>query len=86
MDKHGNVVGTMGISRDITERKRIEQELHKYRVRLEELVSERTAELQQANEELEQDIARAKARRGKPGGEGARASQIQYDPRKPLAD
>ncbi len=60
IDKQGNVVGTMGISRDITERKRIEQELHKYRVRLEELVSERTAELKQANEELERDIAARK--------------------------
>jgi diguanylate cyclase (GGDEF)-like protein/PAS domain S-box-containing protein len=60
IDKEGNVIGTMGISRDITERKRIEQELHKYRVRLEELVSERTAELKQANEELERDIAARK--------------------------
>ncbi len=60
MDKQGNVIGTMGISRDITERKRIEQELHKHRVRLEELVSERTAELKQANEELERDVAARK--------------------------
>jgi PAS domain S-box-containing protein len=61
MDHRGNVIGTMGISRDITERKRVEQELQKYRVRLEELVAERTAELIRANEELERDIAARKA-------------------------
>ena len=61
MDHRGNVIGTMGISRDITERKRGEQELQEYRVRLEELVAERTAELIRTNEELERDIAARKA-------------------------
>jgi diguanylate cyclase (GGDEF)-like protein/PAS domain S-box-containing protein len=61
MDRKGNVIGTMGISRDITERKRVEQELQKHRVRLEELVAERTAELLRTNEELESDIAARKA-------------------------
>ena len=56
----GTVIGTMGISRDITERKRVERELREYRVRLEELVAERTAELKRANEELERDIAARK--------------------------
>ncbi len=60
MDHEGNVIGTMGISRDITDRKRAERELLEYRVRLEELVAERTAELIQANEELERDIAARK--------------------------
>jgi len=59
-DEPGNIIGTMGISRDITERKRIEQELQEYRARLEELVAIRTAELQRANELLEQDIAARK--------------------------
>lgn len=59
-DSEGNIIGTMGISRDITERKRVERELEKYRTRLEELVGVRTAELQQANELLERDIAARK--------------------------
>src|SRR5580658_672619 len=60
IDDQGSVIGTMGISRDITERKHVEQELREYRVRLEGLVAERTAELVQANAELERDIAARK--------------------------
>jgi diguanylate cyclase (GGDEF)-like protein/PAS domain S-box-containing protein len=60
IDDQGSVIGTMGISRDITERKHVEQELKEYRVRLEGLVAERTAELVQANAELERDIAARK--------------------------
>ena len=59
-DGQGNIIGTMGISRDITDRKRVERELQEYRTRLEDLVSTRTAELRQANELLEQDIAARK--------------------------
>jgi diguanylate cyclase (GGDEF)-like protein/PAS domain S-box-containing protein len=60
-DKEGNIVGTMGISRDITERKRVEQELEDYRAHLEELVAKRTAELVCANELLERDVTARKA-------------------------
>src|SRR5579864_8103578 len=42
-DHQGNIIGTMGISRDITERKRVERELQEYRTRLEDLVASRTA-------------------------------------------
>ena len=56
-DGNGNIIGTMGISRDITERKRVELELEKYRTQLEDLVFQRTAELRHANELLEKDIA-----------------------------
>jgi len=59
-DHQGNIIGTMGISRDITERKRVERELQEYRTRLEDLVASRTAELQRANKLLEQDIAARK--------------------------
>ena len=60
-DQQGNIIGTMGISRDITERKRVEQELGEYRAHLEDLVARRTAELVRANELLESDIAARKA-------------------------
>ena len=51
------VIGT-GI--DVTERIRIEEELKNYKDHLEKLVEERTMQLNQANEELQQDIARRK--------------------------
>ena len=44
-DADGNVIGTMGISRDITERRRMEQELEDHRVHLEKLVADRRASL-----------------------------------------
>src|SRR6478752_6978501 len=59
-DDQGNVIGTMGISRDITERKRVERELEEYRTKLEDLVAVRTTELRRANELLEKDIAARK--------------------------
>ena len=59
-DNYGKIIGTMGISRDITDRKHAEQELHEYRVHLEELVAQRTTELVRANELLEEDIAARK--------------------------
>jgi PAS domain S-box-containing protein len=52
-DKDGRVSGVLAIGHDITQRKRTEEKLSKYREHLEELVRERTAELEAANEELE---------------------------------
>ena len=52
----GELIGTMGVSRDITERKRAQRELDQYRLHLEELVAARTAELVLVNQELEHDI------------------------------
>jgi PAS domain S-box-containing protein len=51
-DRNGNIIGTVGISRDITDRRRAQQELQEYKTHLEELVKARTAELTRANEQL----------------------------------
>ena len=56
----GRILGTMGISQDITQRKRAEQELQDYKEHLESLVAQRTAELMRVNLELERDIAARK--------------------------
>jgi len=50
----------IGIGIDVTDQKRIEEELEKHRNHLEKLVAEKTAELNQTNEELRQDILRRK--------------------------
>jgi PAS domain S-box-containing protein len=55
VDAKGIVVGTMGISRDITERKRMEREVEEHRVHLEKLVAQSTAELASANELMRRD-------------------------------
>jgi PAS domain S-box-containing protein len=45
---NGNPINFATVTRDITERKRLDRELHQHREQLEELVQERTAELQEA--------------------------------------
>ncbi|MDE2441156.1 MAG: PAS domain S-box protein, partial [Betaproteobacteria bacterium] len=52
-DDHHQVVGIFGISRDITERIIFENELRLHRQRLEELVAQRTAELEEARRAAE---------------------------------
>ena len=49
----GQLQGYRGVDRDITQRKRVEQELQAYRENLERLVAERTAALERSNRELE---------------------------------
>ncbi len=57
IDAEGQLLGTTGFARDITERMRAEEELRQHREHLEELVTERTAELQRTNAELHQAMA-----------------------------
>lgn len=53
----GAPTGFVAVIRDITERRRVEEELRRHREHLEELVAERTAELTQANNQLQKEIA-----------------------------
>ncbi len=53
----GEFAGLVGVSRDITKRKRAEEELKRHRDHLEELVAKRTGELRKSNEELQLEIA-----------------------------
>jgi PAS domain S-box-containing protein len=51
-DTRGNVLGVFAAARDVTEKKRAEDELDRYREHLEELVEERTAELRRSEVSL----------------------------------
>ncbi len=51
-DAQGHLLGLVGISHDITERKAAEAELQRHREHLEQLVAERTAELEASHQRL----------------------------------
>jgi PAS domain S-box-containing protein len=53
LDEHGNAVNVVGIVQDITQRKRIENEIFKLNQELEERVKLRTEQLMAANKEME---------------------------------
>lgn len=55
-DGYGDIIGSVTVVRDITEPKKTERELDKHRQHLQELVKERTAELQQSEENFRQSI------------------------------
>ena len=59
-DRRGKVLYYDGISEDITERKRIEEELQQYRLNLEDLVKERTVALENTNKQLQTEISERK--------------------------
>ncbi|NOH04054.1 MAG: PAS domain S-box protein [Chloroflexi bacterium] len=53
LDKHGSPDGILGVTRDITERRRAAEELRRLNAELEQRVAERTSKLQSVNEYLE---------------------------------
>lgn len=59
-NKQGKVIGTFGLSRDITEIKQYRDALQKAKDELEERVKERTAELSEAKFKLEQNLEQLK--------------------------
>jgi PAS domain S-box-containing protein len=56
-DSDGSIVGIVGIGRDITDKRRAEQELEAYRHSLEEMVAARIVDLAQVNDQLSAEIA-----------------------------
>ncbi len=60
-DPEGDASGMIVLTRDITEMKKAERELAKHRDHLEQLVNDRTRELQEANLQLSDEIAERKA-------------------------
>ena len=59
-DDKGNIIGILGIFWDISEQKRIREELRKHHANLEYMVDNRTAELRKINEQLKKEIAERK--------------------------
>ncbi|RMG90985.1 MAG: PAS domain S-box protein [Candidatus Dadabacteria bacterium] len=55
-DEDGNLSGDIVIYRDVTEQRRRDAELERYRTRLEEMVRERTRALEEANARLSREI------------------------------
>jgi PAS domain S-box-containing protein len=51
-DKDGKVVSYVGIARDVTDKKKTEEELERYREHLEDLVDQRTRELEASQSQL----------------------------------
>jgi light-regulated signal transduction histidine kinase (bacteriophytochrome) len=52
-DEGGNITGFVGLVYDLTERKQVEEKIHQLNQELEQRVVERTAQLTEANKELE---------------------------------
>lgn len=60
MDKHGTIINFIAIKEDITEKIAKEEELTNYRIHLENLVEERTLELNRLNQELLEQLNKEK--------------------------
>jgi len=60
LDTSGNIIGILGVSRDITDRKLIEVKIKQYQKNLENLVQERTKDLEKTNMQLDTSNERLK--------------------------
>jgi PAS domain S-box-containing protein len=56
INNKGEVVGVIGVSMDVTERKQAEEELRKYRDQLEDMVKQRTADLSNVLMEVKETV------------------------------
>ncbi len=63
-DPSGQLVETDAIARNITELKKAEKELHLHREHLEELVRQRTVELEEGNQDLQAEVVERKRAEG----------------------
>lgn len=72
-DGCGEIVGIVGIIVDVTEQKRIENELRKHRDQLDELVAQRTTQLADANARLHAEIGERERAR-----DALRSSEERY--------
>jgi PAS domain S-box-containing protein len=78
-DENGDTIGILGIFEDITERKRNEEKLQKSCAHLEELVSNRAAELETVKRDLQREVGeRRRAEERLQELEGLRTLREQY--------
>ena len=71
--QNGKVVGTQGVIRDITERKKAEEQLKKAHEELETRVKQRTADLAKAVETLQKEVAERKR-----AEESLRSAEVRF--------
>jgi len=77
-NKSGRATHYLAILEDITERKRVLAELRRHRHHLQELVDERTAELTQVNEKLQQEVEE-RSRMAEMNRQGRERLRLQYN-------
>jgi PAS domain S-box-containing protein len=78
-NEEGRTVQMMGTALDVTEKKRLEEELEKYSGHLEELVERRTWEMKTTNEKLQKEIIeRIKAEKSIASAEEKFRSLVEY--------
>lgn len=59
-NEKGDIIGTIGISRDITDKKRAEQDLKSQRNQLQDIIRTRTSEIKNVNKKLKEEIEERK--------------------------
>ncbi|MFZ5450543.1 MAG: PAS domain S-box protein [Thermodesulfobacteriota bacterium] len=72
-DSANHMIGSVGVARDMTEKREAEKELRKYRQHLEEMVDKRTLQLLTANDRLQKEISERKSTE-----EALKSSEARY--------